>query len=445
MKTIINPPIQDIAAPQNLERAWKQVKRNNGSAGVDGISAKDMPLPNDPHWVEVAEQIRTNQYSPEPTLRVEIPKGDGTKRGLNVPTVTDRVVQASVANYITWMFDEDMSDESYGFRPERCCEQAVVKCLEFINDGYEWVVDLDLRKFFDTVDQDRLVRLVDNLFHDSTLTSLIRKFLTAGVVVDGKLTKTTRGIPQGGPLSPVLANIYLNQADQELERRGLRYARYADDMVILVKSEKAADRVMKSVTRYLEGKLKLEVNATKSKIARPNEVKFLGFSFAKQKEGGWKAVPHEKSFKRLEAKIDELTKRNWGVSTEYRIQKINDAIRGWFDYFRCAWISKSYLRKLGGKIRNRLRMIIWKLWKKPGKRFIALVRMGCPRREAYMLANTRRGYARCAATFLKTFITNDRLKRKGLILIEEYYPLCQSRFHRVFTRTARCRTACRVV
>nr|WP_301010961.1 reverse transcriptase domain-containing protein [Faecalibaculum rodentium] len=273
----------------------------------------------------VREQILDRSYKPLPAKRTDIPKPDGSMRGLNVPAARDRVVQACLASYLDYRKDFEMSNSSYGFRKNRRCEQAILKGLEFMNDGYDWIVDIDLRKFFDTVDQDRLIRLIDNLFHNRDVTSLTRKFVRAGVMIDGRLVRTERGIPQGGPLSPVLANIYLDQADKELESRGLRFTRYADDMLIYVKSE-AANRVMKSFSNYLEKKLKLEVNASKSKVARPDEVKYLGFGFKRNKRE-WKAIPHEKSIHEFEQKIMKLTKQNWSVSLEERLEKINQVIR----------------------------------------------------------------------------------------------------------------------
>lgn len=444
MKTILNPPINDITCFENIELAWKQVKKKKGAPGIDGMKVDKMPIPTSPFWEELGRKIRNREYSPKPAKRVDIPKPDGTQRGLNIPCVVDRVVQASAANYISFMMDEDMSDSSYGFRPERCCEKAIVKCLEYMNDGYDWVVDLDLRKFFDTVDHDRMIRIVDNTFQDSTLTWLVRKFLTAGVMVNGELVKTEKGIPQGGPLSPVLANLYLDQADKEFEKRGLRFARYADDMMILVKSEKAAERVMKSTTRYLEQKLKLEVNATKSKIARPDKIKFLGFTFRKYK-GKWEATPHEEAYIKLEEELKEKTKRNWSISLDIRIRKINELIISWCNYFRCACIPKGYLQKLAIKIRRRIRMIIWKQWKRISKREWGLIKLGCPKEKAHSYACARQGYARCASTFLQKYITNNHLKRKGLLFIDEVFLTSQAKFHRTFVRTARCRSACRVV
>ena len=256
--------IREIFSSENLETAWKQVRRNGGASGVDGISARELPPCPGEYWENLKEEICTRKYQPMPAKRVDIPKPDGSKRGLNIPTARDRVVQACLANYFDYLKDFDMSNSSYGFRKNRRCEQAILKGLELMNDGFDWIVDIDLRKFFDTVDQDRLIRLIDCTFQNSDVTALTRKFLTAGVSIQGKVEKTKIGIPQGGPLSPVLANLYLDQADKELERRGLRFTRYADDMLIYVRSEAAANRVMESFGRYLEQKLKKNVNLSKS-------------------------------------------------------------------------------------------------------------------------------------------------------------------------------------
>lgn len=444
MKTILNRPVNDITAMPNLTQAYKQVRRNKGAAGVDGMKYFEMPPCPGQYWEDVAESIRNRTYQPYPALRVWIPKEDGTQRGLNIPAVRDRVVQASIANYITFMMDEDMSDFSYGFRPERCCEQAIAKAQSYLNEGYEWVVDLDLSKFFDRVDQDRMVRIIDDLFHDSCLTSLIRKFLRAGVMVDGELVKTEVGIPQGGPLSPVLANLFLDQADKELERRGIHFARYADDMVLMVKSDKAAHRVMESFSRYLEKELKLQVNREKTKVVRPDEIKFLGYSF-KKREGKWVPTPHPKSLKKIKEKLKELTSRNQSISLDTRVKKLNEVIRGWCNYFSSAWIPKKELSKLGRQVRMRLRIIIWKQWKRISKREWGLIKLGCPKEKAHSLACARQGYARCARTFLNRYITNNSLKRKGLIFIEEYHPSQNAWFHREFMRTAPYRTVCGVV
>ena len=427
---------QEIFSMENLTNACRQVRRNNGAAGVDGVKARELPACPGEYWERLREQILDRSYKPLPAKRTDIPKPDGSMRGLNVPAARDRVIQACLANYLDYRKDFEMSN-SYGFRKNRRCEQAILKGLEFMNDGYDWIVDIDLRKFFDTVDQDRLIRLIDNLFHNRDITALTRKFVRAGVMIDGKLTRTERGIPQGGPLSPILANIYLDQADKELESRGLRFTRYADDMLIYVKSEAAANRVMKSFSNYLEKKLKLEVNASKSKVARPDEVKYLGFGFTKNKRE-WKAIPHEKSIHEFEQKMMKLTKRNWSVSLEERMEKINQVIRGWSNYFRCAWMYKKNMRKLDSKLRRRIRAIIWKQWKSIRKKEESLIKLGCPRDKAHSYACARQGCVRCAVTFLNKYIRNIHLKKKGLLTIEEYFDTVAERFMKSFVRTAQC-------
>lgn len=371
--------MQEIFSEENMESAWKQVRRNGGTAGVDGVSARQLPPYPGKYWDELRKDICTRRYQPQPARRVDIPKPDGTKRGLNIPTATDRVVQTCLANYMDTMKDFDMSNASYGFRKNRRYEQAIIKGLEYMNDGYDWIVDIDLQKFFDTVDQDRLIRLIDNIFQNSDLTALIRKFIRAGVMIEGRIIKTDLGIPQGGPLSPVLANLYLDQADKELERRGLRFTRYADDMMVYVRSEAAANRVMKSFSRFLEKKLKLTVNMTKSKVTRPNGIKYLGFGF-RLKDGEWTATAHEKSLDRLNEKIMDLTRRNRSIALSDRITKINQVIRGWSNYFRCAWISVRYMQKLDKRIRRRLRAIIWKQWKRIKKKEWGLDQTGMSQR-----------------------------------------------------------------
>lgn len=434
-------PMQEIFSKENMRMAWKQVRQNGGSAGVDGVSARELPLYPGTYWDDLKEDICSRRYQPMPAKRVNIPKPDGSKRGLNIPTAKDRVVQACLANYMDYRKDFDMSNSSYGFRKNRRCELAIIKGLELMNDGYDWIVDIDLSKFFDTVDQDRLIRLVDNTFKNRDVTALTRKFITAGVSVDGTVEKTKVGIPQGGPLSPVLANLYLDQADKELEKRGLNHTRYADDILIYVKSEAAAIRVMKSFSRYLEDKLKLKVNVTKSKVARPDELKYLGFGF-KKINGVWRATSHSKSRDKLNEKIMELTKRNWGISLSTRIEKINQVLRGWCQYFRCAWIPKSFIHDLDRKTRRRIRGIIWKQWKTISKREWGLIKLGCPKEMAHSYASARQGIARCSQTFLNKYIRNIHLRRKGLQSMEDIFSHISETFHATRIRTAQCRTAC---
>lgn len=438
-------PIQEVFSMENMTTAWRQVRRNGGAAGVDGVKARELPPCPGKYWEELIEDICSRRYQPMPAKRVDIPKPDGTKRGLNIPTARDRVVQACLASYFDYMKDFDMSNSSFGFRKQRRCEQAIVQGLEYINGGFGWIVDIDLRKFFDTVDQDRLIRLIDKTFQNSDLTALTRKFITAGVKIDGEIVKTAVGIPQGGPLSPVLANLYLDQADKELERRGLHFTRYADDMLIYVRSEMAANRVMKSFGNYLEKKLKLIVNTTKSKVCRPDELKYLGFGFEDHEEHGWVAVAHEKSLIRLKDKLQELTSRSWSIALKERIRKINQVIRGWCNYFRSAWIPNRFMKKLDQRIRRRIRAIIWKQWKSIRKREWGLMKLGCPKDRAHAHACTRRGYARISQTFLNCFIQNKHLRQKGLQSVEEYFTSVSDWFHEEMRRTALCRTARRVV
>ena len=436
-----NLPIEEVFSMENLVKAWKQVRRNGGAAGIDGIKARDLPSCPGKYWEELREEICQRRYVPIPARRVDIPKPDGTKRGLNIPTARDRVVQACLASYLDYMKDFDMSNSSYGFRKQRRCEQAIIRGLELMNDGYDWIVDIDLRKFFDTVDQDRLIRLADNTFHNKDLTALTRKIIRGGVMIDGKVNTTSTGIPQGGPLSPVLANLYLDQADKELEKRGLNFTRYADDLLIYVRSKAAADRVMKSFSRFLVKKLKLIVNTDKSKVARPDEIKYLGFGFKRGKDG-WKATPHEKSWIRLNDKIMDLTKRNWSIDLKTRIEKINQVIRGWCNYFESGTGISAKSQKMDKKIRRRLRMIIWKQWKRIKKKEWGLIKLGCPADKAHSYACARQGYMRCSVTFLNRYIKNIHLKSKGLQSMEEYFRQTSERFYENNTvRTAQRRTA----
>ncbi|WP_235897265.1 group II intron reverse transcriptase/maturase [Stecheria intestinalis] len=271
--------MEEILSEENLDAARKAVKRNRGSCGVDGMKAEELDEFIQESGKEICDKIRNRKYKPLPVRRVQIPKPDGSKRDLGIPSVKDRWIQQAVYQVLSPIFEKEFSETSYGFRPGRRCENAIIKALEYMNDGYDWIVDMDLSKFFDNVNQDILMILVHHVIHDPDTESLIRKILQSGVMVEGVFQATDRGTPQGGNLSPLLANIYLNQFDKELERRGLRYTRYADDVIICVHSEVAANRVMKSVVNWLEKHLKVQVNATKTKVCRPNEMKYLGYSF----------------------------------------------------------------------------------------------------------------------------------------------------------------------
>ena len=375
------------------------------------------------HLDEIKEQIRNKKYSPKPVKRVEIPKPDGSVRNLGVPTVVDRFVQQAIAQVLTPIYEPKFSESSYGFRPNRCCEMAILKALEFMNDGYQWVVDIDLEKFFDNVNHDKMISLIMKDVKCGEIVSLINKFLKSGIMIDDEYKESVIGTPQGGNLSPLLSNIMLNQLDKELEARGLRFTRYADDCIILVGSSKAADRVMKNVSIFIESKLGLKVNMTKSKVSKPNDIKYLGFGFFMDKSDGlWKARPHAKSVEKLKLKLKKLTSRRWSISLDERLEKIKKTIVGWTNYYKIGYW-KDVARMVDAHVRFRLRMCIWKQWKKVNTKKKALISLGVPKREAWMLANSRKAYARCASSFLNNVLTNKRLKERGLVFLLDQYDL----------------------
>ena len=413
--------MEEILSKENLEKARKAVIANKGSAGVDGMSVHELPKYIEEHGEEITERIRMRKYKPLPVRRVQIPKPDGTKRNLGIPSVKDRWLQQAVYQVLNPMFEEVFSDSSYGFRPGRRCENAIVKALEFMNDGYDWLVDMDLSKFFDNVNQDILMILVHKVIKDPDTESLIRKFLQSGVLVEGIFEETRIGTPQGGNLSPLLANIYLNEFDKELESRGLRFTRYADDCVIYVKSEAAANRVMKSVTRWLEEKLRVQVNVTKTKVCRPNDTKYLGFSFYKRNDK-WRPKPHLKSVQKFKAKLHGYSKRSWSVSMDYRISKLNPVIRGWINYFRICDM-KSLMRDMDGWLRVRIRMCIWKQWKTPKRRRWGMRKLGLPDWLAYKQSYSRKGCMANAQGTLRPIITKAVLQKKGLLSLADHYQL----------------------
>lgn len=414
--------LEKILSPENMDEAIKQVKRNKGAAGVDGMLTTELDGYFEAHGEEVKDLIMQRKYKPSPVLRVEIPKPNGGVRNLGIPTVIDRTIQQAVAQVITPIFEETFHDSSYGFREGRCAQNGIEKALNLMNHHHTWIVDIDLEKFFDTVSHDKLMTLVAKRVQDGDVVSLIRKYLVSGVMVDDEYKESIIGTPQGGNLSPLLSNIMLNELDWELERRGLNFVRYADDCIILVGSEKSANRVMTSITKYIEENLWLKVNANKSKIETPKELKYLGFGFyfdSFQKQ--YKARPHTDSVMKLKGKIKELTSRKWGVSMNYRIMRLNWAIRGWVNYFRLANM-KTVCKEIDQHMRFRLRMCIWKQWKKPKTKYKSLMKLGIPRSKAWEWANSRKGYARVASSFIMCrAVTNEILKRKGLVFLLDHY------------------------
>ena len=412
--------LEKILDDKNLFNAYKQVYRNKGMSGVDGITIDELGYYMFKHKKEIKEQIRNLKYKPSPVKRVEIPKGNGKTRKLGIPTVVDRLIQQAMVQVLSPIFEQQFSDNSYGFRPNRCCEQAIIKALECFNDGYDWIVDIDLQAFFDNVNQDKLIGIIRRTIKDGRVISLIRKYLVSGVMINGVCQPTKVGTPQGGNLSPLLSNIMLNELDKELEKRGLKFVRYADDCLIMIKSEKAANRVMNTITNFIENKLGLIVNVEKSKIARPNEIKYLGFGFY-NKKGKWRPKPHLKSVQKFESKLKDITSRSNAISIADKIVKLNQVIRGWINYFRIADM-KALMTRISEHLRHRLRMCIWKYWKKPITKYKALRKLGISEYNAHMVANTRRGYYWVASTvILHMAISNKRLNEKGLVFPLDYY------------------------
>jgi group II intron reverse transcriptase/maturase len=413
--------MEQILNKDNLNTAYLQVVRNKGAEGVDGMKYTELGEYLSKNGEIIKEQLRTRKYKPQPVRRVEIPKPDGGIRKLGVPTVTDRFIQQAVAQILTPIFEEQFHDHSYGFRPNRCAQQAVITALEMMNDGHNWIVDIDLEKFFDTVNHDKLMTIVGRTIKDGEVISIVRKFLVSGVMIDDEYEDSIIGTPQGGNISPLLANIILNELDKEMEARGLDFVRYADDCIIMVGSELGANRVMKSISKFIEIKLGLKVNVSKSKVDKPKEIKYLGFgfyydSFAKQ----YKAKPHAKSVAKLKARIKELTCRSWGVSNAYKIQKLNHLIRGWINYFKIGSMKK-LCEQMDKHTRYRLRMCIWKQWKTPKNREKNLIKLGVPKWAAKRTSYAK-GFARvCRGTDVSQAISNKRLIQFGLVSMLDYY------------------------
>ena len=412
--------LERILSNENIERAYKKVYANRGAGGVDGVTTKELAEYMRGNWDSIKEQIRTRTYKPQPVLRVEIPKPNGGVRKLGIPTVMDRVIEQAITQVITPMFEPSFHENSYGFRPNRRCEQAIVRLLELFNDGFVWVVDIDLEKFFDNVPQDKLMSYVGRVLHDGDTESLIRKYLKAGVMTQGKYEPTDVGTPQGGNLSPLLSNIMLNELDYELDNRHLNFVRYADDVVIVLKSKAAATRVMYSVTSWIERKLGLKVNATKTKVTPPSKLKYLGFGFWNDK-GEWKARPHEDSVERLKRKLKALCKRKWSVDLTYRINKINAVSRGWINYFRIGSM-KIKLRNMDEHLRTMVRVVIWKQWKVPSKREWGLRKLGIGKDLARLTANCGDRYQWVVKkTCVTRAISKEKLTKRGLVSLLDYY------------------------
>lgn len=415
--------LEKILSKQNLNLAYKQVYKNKGASGVDGITVDELFSYIKENKEEILWKIINRKYKPLPVRRVYIPKENGKLRKLGIPSVIDRVLQQAIVQVLTSIYEEQFSDNSYGFRPNRCCEQAVIKALECFNDGYDWIVDIDLQSFFDEVNQDKLMAIIHRTIKDDDVISLIRKFLQSGVMEKGVIQETKKGTPQGGNLSPLLSNIMLNELDEELERRGLNFVRYADDCLIMVRSEKAANRVMESITTFITKKLGLKVNLEKSKIARPNQIKYLGFGFYKKiNQNKWRPKPHIKSVQKFKTKLRDILVRSRSISLDERLLKLKRLIYGWVNYFRIADMSVLLSKEIDPNIRRKLRVIIWKQWKKIKKRYTCLRKLGISHRDAYVTANSRKGYYHIAHTrVIETAISKERLNKRGLVNSLDHY------------------------
>lgn len=405
--------LQRILSRENMRQAWKQVKANKGVAGIDRMTIEEFPKYAHEHWREIREAILDGTYEPKPVLRVEIPKATGGTRPLGIPTVMDRVIQQAIAQELGPMFDPGFSETSYGFRPGRSAHDAVYKVQEYIRQGHKVAVDMDLSRFFDRVNHDVLMNKVGRKVKDKAVLGLIGKYLRAGVVVNRRLQETPEGVPQGGPLSPLLANILLDELDKELERRGHRFARYADDFIILLKSERAGRRVMQSITQYLKRKLKLKVNEEKSKVVKTEESEFLGFTFR-----GKKIRWTEKAFREFKRRIKRLTGRSWFVSMQYRLGKLAQYVRGWINYYG---ISEYYspIPELDHWLRRRVRMCYWKQWRLTRTKVRNLLKLGASKKVAIPIAMSRKGpwnLSRTLAT--QVGMTNKWLKNQGLLSIK---------------------------
>ena len=403
----------------NMLTALKRVESNKGAAGIDGMEVQDLSGYLKAHWLEVRAALESGTYRPSPVRRVEIPKPDGGVRRLGIPTVLDRLIQQAIAQVLTPMFEQVFSPHSYGFRPGRSAHQAVQKSQEYIREGYDWVVDIDLEKFFDRVNHDMLMARVARVVKDKRVLKLIRSYLNSGVMVNGVVMETEEGTPQGGPLSPLLSNIMLNDLDRELEERGHKFVRYADDCNIYVKTQRAGERVLESVTKYLEKKLKLKVNPKKSKVERATRAKFLGFSFWKRKGEVFIRIAN-RTKERFMEKMRHLTRRTRSGKMEDIVKDVNQSSRGWIAYYRLATTPSVY-QGLDEWIRRRLRQMQWKRWKRGTTRYRELVRLGVPPERAALGAVGTSPWRMSRTPVIHEALSNAYWRNLGLESIAERY------------------------
>ena len=411
---------EQIVARDNLQRAWQRVKANKGAAGIDNVSVTDFPSWSQQHWPHIKQQLSDGDYQPQAVRRVWIPKANGGKRPLGIPTVADRIIQQALAQILMPVFEREFSHNSYGFRPNRSAHQAVKQVRDYIRAKRRVVVDIDLAAFFDSVNHDVLMRLIAQRVQDKRVLQLIGKYLRAGVIDNGKQSKTTQGVPQGGPLSPLLANIVLHELDIYLHQCGHAFARYADDFVICVKSRRAAERVKEHVTRFLEHKLKLHINVNKSRICTSNELEFLGFCFRKTK-----IVWSDKALQQFKHRVRQLTGRSWGVSLAYRYRELRLYMVGWLNYFG---LSEYYrpIPELDEWLRRRLRCVYWKMWRWPRTKIRHLISLGVSERQAIKTGCSSKGpYAMSRTPITQMAMSNKWLAAQGLVSIKDHWV----RFH----------------
>ena len=412
--------LERIVSSENLNNAYKRVKRNKGAGGVDGMEVDELLRYLKDNGEEIKESMLAGKYKPAPVRRVEIPKGNGKKRMLGIPTAVDRVIQQATAQMLTPIYEPKFVETSYGFRPGKSAHEAIRKCQEYLNEGYVWAVDMDLEKFFDTVNQSKLMEILSKEIKDGRVLSLIHRYLRAGAVWCGKFEDTTIGVPQGGPLSPLCANIMLNELDHELERRGHRFVRYADDMVILCRSKASAKQALEHIIPYIERKLFLKVNREKTIVSYAGGIKFLGYGFYKNRKGFQPRV-HKKSKDKMKAKVKELTGRRYVPSYEEWEQKLKRFIVGWLNYYKLADMG-NWIKDIDEWMRRRIRMVFWKRWKRVRTRYRNLEKLGVSHSNAGILANSRKGYWRIAGSpILNAALSNERLERAGFQYFSSYY------------------------
>ena len=408
-----------ILRKDNLNKAYKRVKSNKGAGGTDGMQVDELLPYLKENQDALIQQIRNGKYKPNPVRRVEIPKETkGEYRKLGVPTVVDRVIQQAITQELSPIYEEQFSENSFGFRPKRGAHEALKQCQKNVNDGYEYVVDMDLEKFFDTICQSKLIEVLSRTIKDGRVISLIHKYLNAGVIANGLFERTETGMPQGGPLSPLLSNIMLNELDKELERRGHRFVRYADDCMIFCKSKKSAKRTLKNILPFIEGKLFLKVNRKKTEVAHIKTVKYLGYAFYKHK-GKCRFRVHTRAVEKMKKRLRGLTDRSNGMSNKIREGKYQQFVRGWINYFKLADMKK-LLRRIDEWVRRRIRAVYWKQWKKIKTKYRMLRALKVEHWKAMELATSRKKYWRMSKV-LGTVLTNKIIAKLGYISMLDYY------------------------